>query len=114
MPKVTREDIPNWFQRQTGFDVDVEELKKAAELDRIACADEPMKLMRELWGITPRDCENLLGAPSRTVEQWFHTKSSRPASWVIRLIVEKCAELHARRTGRLLRKKSRTHKNSRW
>ena len=55
MPKVTREDIPNWFQKKTGFDVDIEELKKAAELDRIACADEPMKLMRDLWGITPRD-----------------------------------------------------------
>ena len=100
MPKVTREDIPNWFQRKTGFNVDVEELKKAAELDRIACADEPMKLMRELWGITPRDCEKLLGAPSRTVEMWFHKEASRPPSWVVRLIVEKCAELHERRSGR--------------
>ena len=97
MPKVTREDIPNWFQRQTGFDVDVQELKKAVELDRIACADEPMKLMRELWGITPRDCERLLGAPSRTVVQWFQTKSTGPASWVVRLIVEKCAALHEQR-----------------
>ena len=39
MPKVTREDIPNWFQKKTGFDVDIAELKKAAELDLIACAD---------------------------------------------------------------------------
>ena len=80
MPKVTRDDIPNWFQRQTGFDVDVEELKTAAELDRIACSDEPMKLIRDLWGIRPRDFERILGAPSRTVEMWFHEKSSRPAS----------------------------------
>lgn len=94
MPKVTREDIPNWFQRHTGFDVDVAELKRAAELDRIACSDEPMKLMRELWGVTPHELERILGAPSRTVEQWFYTKSSRPASWVIRLIVEKCASLY--------------------
>ena len=99
MPKVTREDIPNWFQKKTGFDVDIEELKKAAELDRIACADEPMKLMRDLWGITPRDLEHLLGAPARTVEQWFYAKPSRPASWVVRLIVEKCAALHERRRG---------------
>ena len=59
-----------------------------------------MKLMRELWGITPRDCEKLLGAPSRTVEMWFHKEASRPPSWVVRLIVEKCAELHERRSGR--------------
>ena len=113
MPKVTREDIPNWFQRKTGFDVDVEELKKAAELDRIACTDEPMKLIRDLWGITPRDCESLLGAPSRTVEQWFHTKSSRPASWVIRLIVEKCAQLHEKRTAHPLTNDVPAAKNSR-
>ncbi len=100
MPKVTREDIPNWFQKKTGFNVDVEELKKAAELDRIACADEPMKLMRELWGLTPRDFETLLGAPSRTVEMWFHAKSSRPASWVVRLIVEKCAQFREQRLRR--------------
>lgn len=91
MPKVTREDIPNWFQRQTGFDVSIDELKRAALLDRIACADEPMKLMREVWGITPTELERLLGAPPRTVEQWFRKEASRPPSWVIRLIVEKCA-----------------------
>ena len=91
MPKVTRDDIPNWFQKQTSFNVDVEELKKAAELDHIACADEPMKLMRDLWGLRPRDFERILGAPARTVEMWFHPQSSRPASWVVRLIVEKCA-----------------------
>ena len=88
MPKVTREDIPNWFQKKTGFDVDI------AELDRIACADEPMKVMRDLWGIGPRELEKLLGAPSRTVEQWYYARPSRPASWVVRLIVEKCAQLH--------------------
>ncbi|MCI7260066.1 MAG: hypothetical protein SPK53_00565 [Selenomonas sp.] len=98
MPKVTRDDIPNWFQRQTGFDVDVEELKTAAELDRIACSDEPMKLIRDLWGIRPRDFERILGAPSRTVEMWFHEKSSRPASWVVRLIVEKCAAYHKKQS----------------
>lgn len=96
MPKVTRDDVPNWFQRHTGFDVDVEELKRAAELDRIACSDEPMKLMRKLWGIGPRELEKILGAPTRTVEQWFYSKPSRPASWVIRLIVEKCAKLKQR------------------
>lgn len=108
---MTRDDVPNWFQRKTGFNVDVEDLKKAAELDRIACADEPMKLMRELWGIQPRDFELLLGAPSRTVEMWFHQKASRPASWVVRLIVEKCAELHEerqrRRTSGMLTRKRR-------
>ncbi len=91
MPKVTREDVPNWFQRQTGFDVSIDELKRAALLDRIACSDEPMKLMREVWGITPTELERLLGAPPRTVEQWFRKAASRPPSWVIRLIVEKCA-----------------------
>lgn len=90
MPKVTREDIPNWFQRKTGFDVDIDELKEAALLDRIACSEEPMKLMREVWGITPTECEHLLGAPQRTVEQWYAKRASRPPSWVVRLIVEKC------------------------
>ena len=55
MPKVTREDIPNWFQKKTSFDVDIQELQRAAELDHIACADEPMKLMRKLWGLGPRE-----------------------------------------------------------
>ena len=94
MPKVTRDDIPNWFQKKTGFDVDINELKKAAELDRIACSDEPMKVIHDLWGIGPRELEKLLGAPTRTVEQWYYAKPSRPASWVVRLVVEKCAEYH--------------------
>ena len=94
MPKVTRDDIPNWFQKKTGFDVDIQELKKAAELDRIACSDEPMKVIRDLWGIGPRELEKLLGAPARTVEQWYYAKPSRPASWVVRLVVEKCAQWH--------------------
>ena len=94
MPKVTRDDIPNWFQKKTGFDVDINELKKAAELDRIACSDEPMKVIRDLWGIGPRELEKLLGAPTRTVEQWYYAKPSRPASWVVRLTVEKCAQWH--------------------
>lgn len=94
MPKVTRDDIPNWFQKKTGFDVDINELKKAAELDRIACSDEPMKVIRDLWGIGPRELERILGAPTRTVEQWYYAKPSRPASWVVRLVVEKCAEYH--------------------
>ena len=41
-----------------------------------------------------RELEKLLGAPSRTVEQWYYARPSRPASWVVRLIVEKCAQLH--------------------
>ena len=91
--------VENERKRKGRLPCQSEELKKAAELDRIACADEPMKLMRDLWGITPRDLEHLLGAPARTVEQWFYAKPSRPASWVVRLIVEKCAALHERRRG---------------
>ena len=97
MPKVTREDIPNWFQKKTSFDVDIQELQRAAELDHIACADEPMKLMRKLWGLGPREMERLLGAPARTVDQWYATRTSRPPSWVIRLVVEKAAQWHGRR-----------------
>ena len=93
MPKVTRDDIPNYFQQQTGFTVSVSELKQAAELDRIACADAPRKLMRELWGIGPKELARILGAPSRTVEQWYYKDAARPASWVVRLIVEKCASI---------------------
>ena len=102
MPKVTREDIPNWFQKKTGFDVDIQELKKAAELDRIACSDEPLKVMRDPWRIGQRELEKLLGAPARTVEQWYYARPSRPASWVVRLIVEKCAQTHEKnmRSGR--------------
>ena len=53
-----------------------------------------MKVIRDLWGIGPRELEKLLGAPTRTVEQWYYAKPSRPASWVVRLVVEKCAEYH--------------------
>ena len=56
MPKVTREDIPNWFQKKTGFDVDIEELKKAAELDRIA---EAFLFPASLGAPPPAASENL-------------------------------------------------------